>query len=403
MNKIKNIKAREILNSRGNPTIEVELETDEGVFIASVPSGASKGKYEAVELRDGGKRYNGKGVLRAVENINKVIAPKLKGKNPIRQEIIDNLMVELDGTENKSKLGANAILAVSIAVCRAGAASKNISLWEYISQLAKTKPALPRPSVLVIEGGLHVGNKLDVQEFMIVPSADSFQEQIRLVAESYHTLRFILLKKYGEFATNVGYEGGLAAPAEKTEEALRLITEAIEKSGYKNKIKIAIDVAASTFYSKNGSYKFEGVTFTKDGFLGFYSDLVKKYPIISLEDPYDQEDWKGFQKITERLGKKITIIGDDLLACNGLILKPNQIGTVTETLKAAELARFYGWKIMVSHRSGDTCDDFISDLAVGVGANFIKAGAPVRGERVAKYNRLLEVEQELKKGKKVKQ
>jgi len=404
---INNIKAREILDSKGNPTIAVELETQKGVFGAQVPSGTSEGKYEAVEVRDGGKRYQGRGVLKAVKNVNEIIAPKLKGKNPTKQKEIDELMIKLDATENKSKLGANAILAVSIAVCRAGAAAEDISLWKYISQIAKTKPALPAPSLLLIEGGLHAGNNLDFQEFMIVPLANSFAEKLRIATEIYNTLGSILEKVYGQIATNVGYEGGFAPPISSTQEALNLITKAAKD--YQD-TKIGLDCAVSHLY-KDNKYQLEGTIFTKEGLLTFYQDLIDKYPIVFLEDPFSEEDWQGFQEITKKLGKKITIVGDDLLttnvkrikeaqdkkACNGAVIKPDQIGTVSETLEAVKLAKSYDWKIMVSHRSGDTCDDFIADLAVGIKADFIKAGAPARGERVAKYNRLLKIEDELKK------
>ena len=427
--KIKKIKAREILDSRGNPTVEVELETDFGVSSASVPSGVSKGKYEVIELRDGGKRYGGMGVMRAVKNVNEVIAPNLIGKDLIKQKEIDNLLIELDATENKSHLGANAILAVSIAVCRAGARAKNLSLYEYISQLAEnTSPLLlPKPCILLIEGGLHAGNNLDVQEFMILPKGDSFREKLRMGTEIYHDLGEILKREYGKRAINVGYEGGFAPPLSITEKALNLIMKAIEKAGYHGKVKIILDVAASTFYqsktsngsymrsiqgsaerSKAGSYKFERVSFTGEGLLNFYLDLVEKYPIWAIEDPFAQEDWEGFKEISKKLGEVI-IIGDDLLvtniekikkaikekACNGLVLKPNQIGTVSETIEAAKLAMGADWEVFVKHRGGETNDSFISDLAVGLGAKYIMAGAPARGERVAKYNRLLRIEEKL--------
>lgn len=411
--KIKSIKTREILDSRGNPTVEVDLVTGLGVFRSSVPSGVSKGKYEAVELRDKDKRYYGKGVRVAVKNINKIIAPRLKGKDVTRQKEIDELMIRLDGTENKSRLGANAIVGISMAVSRAGAGASNLPLWKYIAKISGTKkPVLPTPSILLLEGGLHAGNKLDIQEFMIVPLVSSYKEKLRIGTETYHTLGSILKKRYGENAVNVGYEGGFAAPLRRVEEALDLMMEAIERSGYKNKIKICLDVAASSFYSQ-GIYKFEGVTFTTEGLLSFYSKLFKKYPIISIEDPFAEEDWKGWEKLNAKCktqNAKLLIIGDDLLttnpkrikeardkrACNSLLLKVNQIGTVSEAIAAAKLANSYGWKVMVSHRSGETCDDFIADLAVGIGADYIKAGAPARGERAAKYNRLLRIEEEIK-------
>jgi len=414
-NKIKKISAREILDSKGNPTIEVELTTDLGVFLASVPSGVSKGKYEAVELRDGGRRYQGKGVLRAVRNINEIIAPKLKGKEVIEQKRIDDIMIKLDGTENKSKLGANAILAVSVAVCRAGASAKNLPLYQHIAEIytgqTRVNYILPVPSVLMIEGGAHAGNELDFQEFMIVPQEKSFTKALQLASEIYHQLKEIIKAKYVDLAINVGDEGGFAPSVRVPEEAINLILGAAKNLGYQNKIKIILDVAASQFYIK-GTYKMRIGAFTREGFLNYYSDLVQKYPIFGLEDPFSEEDWEGWQKLISKsqfLISKPLVIGDDLLAtnpkriklakekkaCNAAIIKMNQIGTVTETITAAKLAKSYGWKIMVSHRAGETCDDFISDLAVGIGADFIKAGAPARGERVAKYNRLLRIEEEL--------
>jgi len=407
--KIKKIKAREILDSRGNPTVEVDLTTDLGVFQSSVPSGASTGSYEAVELRDDGERYGGKGVLKAVENINKIITPELIGKDPTKQKEIDELMIKLDGTENKVKLGANAILAISMAVCRAGAAAEGLSLYKYIAKISGTKKmVLPTPAALLLEGGLHAGNDLDIQEFMIVPVNENYREKLRQITEIYHILEEIVGKKYGENAKNVGYEGGFAAPLNKTEDALNLITEAVSKSGYGNKAKISLDIAASSFF-KNGIYEFEGNKLNREELTNFYSSLFNKYPFVSIEDPFSEEDWQGFKEFTEKFGKEITVIGDDLLvtnlerikkavaekSCNGLLLKLNQIGTVSETIEAAKYAMQNGWKVMVSHRSGETCDDFIADFAVGIGADFIKIGAPCRGERVAKYNRLLRIEEEL--------
>lgn len=367
---IKSIKAKEILNSRGKPTLEVELRSDQGLFIASAPSGASEGKYEAVEVK----------AKKAVENVDKIIAPKLIGKDPTRQKEIDQLMIELDATENKKKLGANAILAVSIAVCRAGAKKKNLPLWRYISQIAKIKGSIPKPSVLLIEGGLHAKNKLDIQEFMLVGNFDQAKK---------------VYKKLGKILkTGTGLEAGFAPRISDPEEALDFIMEAVRGE----KIALGLDCAASHWRRK----KYDP---------GFYTRLVSKYPIIFLEDPFPEDDWENWQEITEKLGKKITIIGDDLLttnikrirkarekkACNGAIIKPDQVGTLLEVIEAVKLAKSYGWKIMVSHRSGETRDDFIADLAVGVAADFIKAGAPAlfAKERLIKYNRLLEIEKEL--------
>jgi enolase len=410
--KIKSLKAREILDSKGNPTVEVDLITDSGFFQASVPSGVSKGKYEAVELRDGGTRYRGKGVLNAVNNVNEIIAPKLIGKEATTQKEIDESMRELDGTENKSKLGANAILAVSMAICRAGAKSENLPLWRYIAKISGIKNLiLPTPCLLSIEGGLHAGNKLDFQEFMIAPQADSYKARLRKGVEVYHMLSSILKQKYGESATNVGDEGGFAAPLEKTEEALDLIMDAISRADYKNEIKIVLDVAASSFY-KDDVYQFEGNILRRNQLLDFYQKILEKYPIESIEDPFAEEDLEGFKEMTERFGKNIVIIGDDLLVtnlerikkalkeklCNGLLLKLNQIGTVTEAIEAGKCAMKNGWRVMVSQRGGETCDSFFADLAVGLGCGWIKAGAPARGERVAKYNRLLEIEEEINLG-----
>jgi enolase len=407
--KIKSIKAREILDSRGYPTVEVDLASNDGVFRASVPSGTSRGKYEAKELRDGGEKYLGMGVSLAVKNVNKIIAPKLKRKDVSQQEEIDKLMIELDGTKDKSQLGVNAILGVSVAVLRAGAAAKKMALWQRISQLAETKPALPSVCLLYIEGGLHGRGDLDVQEFMGFYEADSVGEQLRAGVEIYHTLREILRKKFGKSATNVGLEGGFTPHVSETEEALDLIMEAARQAG-KSKLKIILDVAASTFF-RNNQYYFEGEISNKQDLLAFYTKLCQKYPLQALEDPFSQEDWSSFQEISRQLGQKIRIIGDDLLAtnidrivqaeakgaCNGLILKPNQIGTVTEAIGAAQYALENNWQVFVKHRSGETGDSFISDLAVGLGTGWLMAGAPARGERTAKYNRLLRIEEEFKK------
>ncbi len=406
MAKIKKIKAREILDSRGEPTVEAEVETEQGFFRASVPSGVSRGKYEAVELRDGGKRFLGKGVLKAVANIEKILASKLKGEDVSQQEKIDQILIELDGTKNKSKLGANAILGVSMAVCRAGSAAKKLPLWKWISKIAGTKPILPTPCILYLEGGLHGRGGLDIQEFMGFIKAKSFKDKFRVGTKIYHILRKILTKKYGKKAVKLGMEGAFTPPIKKTEEALDLLM----KVGQKKKIKIILDVAAASFFKK-GKYYFEKRRLNRGELLDFYLKLCQKYPIEALEDPFSEEDWLGFQKITKKLGKKVTIIGDDLLAtnlkrikkatkkkaCNGLILKPNQIGTVTETIEAAKLASKNKWKVFVKHRSGETRDDFIADLAVGLGAGWTMAGAPNRGERIAKYNRLLKIEQEIVK------
>lgn len=407
--KIKSIKAREILDSRGEPTVEVDLATDPGLFRDSVPSGASTGKYEAKELRDGGKRYGGRGVLKAVQNINQIIAPKLKGKEAGLQKEPDDLMRELDATQDKSKLGANAILAVSMAVCRAGAAANNLPLYQYIAKLAETgsPPILPLGCFNIINGGAHAGNGLDFQEFMITPQFRRFSKNLEAGAKIYHELKKILIGK--NLGADVGDEGGFAPPIRRPEEALELILLAVKKAGYQDKIKFMLDIAASQFFADN-RYKTKMGIFTQQGLLNYYSNLASKYPIWALEDPFFEEDWEGFRKIIKLMKGKIKIVGDDLLAtnperikiakekmaCNAMILKLNQIGTVSEGIEAAKLAKSYGWKIIVSHRSGETCDDFIADFAVGIGADYIKAGAPAKGERVAKYNRLLEIEEEIK-------
>jgi len=407
--KIQNIKAREILDSKGNPTIEVDLVTKDGLFRSAVPSGSSTGKYEAHELRDGKKRYNGLGVQKAIQNINKILAPKLKGMLVTEQEKIDNLMIKIDGTKNKSKLGANAILGVSLSVCRAGAAAKKMPLWRWISKLSRTKPKMPVSLVLFIEGGLHGGGNLDVQEFMAFPESKSFKERLRMSTEIYYALRDILIEKYDVSATNVGIEGAFTPLIKKTRQGLDLLMEAVKKSGHEGKIKIVLDVAASSFFKKN-RYNFEEGAIGRKELLDFYLKLVKDYPIVAIEDPFHEEDWRGFQEITRAIGKKVTIIGDDLLvtniermkraknlkACNGVIIKLNQIGTVTETIKAIKFAVKNKWQAFIKHRGGETEDSFISDLAVGSGCGWIMAGAPSRGERVAKYNQLLRIEEELK-------
>ena len=399
---IKEIKAREILDSMGNPTVEVELTTDLGRFLASVPSGTSKGKYEAAELRDGGVRYRGLGVLNAAKNINEIIAPNLKGKDPVQQKEIDEIMIGLDGTPDKSRLGANAILGVSLAVCRAGAGQKKIPLWQWISKMAGTQPSLPVPCILYIEGGLHGRGSLDVQEVMAFVKANSFKERLRLGTEFYHALATILVKKYGKIATNVGLEGGFSPPIQYLEEALDLLMAAAKKTG--NKISIILDVAASTFF-QNNQYYFEGENLEKKELFNFYLEICKKYPVKALEDPFDQDDWEGWQGFLPgilRIGDDLTVtnlermkLAKEKKACGGVIVKPNQAGTITETLEAAKYAFKNKWKVFVKHRSGETKDDFIADLAVGLGCNWIMAGAPVRGERVAKYNRLLKIEKEL--------
>jgi enolase len=408
MAKILAVKARSILDSRGNPTVECELKTSDGIFRASVPAGASTGANEAHELRDGGDSYFGLGVQRAVNNINIIIAKKLKGRT-VNQQEIDELMIRLDGTHNKSKLGANAILAVSMAAARAGAAAKDILLHEYIGKLFGTKKfTMPVPAFNIINGGKHAGNKLDFQEYMILPTgAKSFEEALRMGSEIYHALKKNLENHFGKQAINVGDEGGFAPPLECIEEPFDYITDAMIKLGYWKKVKLGIDCAATTFW-RHGKYYLEGKDVTSEEMVRKYEDLVNAYPLVSIEDPFYEEDFSHFAKLKKLV--KAQIVGDDLLctnpervkkaiarnSCNCLLLKINQIGTITEALKAAQLAKKAGWNVMVSHRSGETTDCFIADLAVGIAAGQIKAGAPCRGERLAKYNQLLRIEEQSK-------
>lgn len=413
MSQITKIKAREILDSRGNPTIEAEVFVGEQSFRAAVPSGASKGTNEAWELRDEGKRFGGKGVLKAVRNVEKKIAPKLIGFDCRGQREIDELMIKLDGTENKSRLGANAILGVSLAVCRAGAFFKNRELYKYINELIgrRKEMSLPRPFFNVINGGEHAGNDLAFQEFMIAPKMKSFKENLRAGVEVYQALKEIIERKYGRAAINVGEEGGFAPPIKRAEEALDLLKEAIGKAGYNKRVELALDCAASSFYfeKKGEGYYLLHKKFSKEKLLEYYLELIKKYKIISMEDPFYEEDFESFARLREESG--IQIVGDDLTvtnteriegairegSCNCLLLKVNQVGTLTEALGAARRAFRAGWGVMVSHRSGETEDTFIADLAAGLGCGMIKAGAPCRGERVGKYNRLLRIEEELEK------
>lgn len=407
--KIKKIIARQVLDSRGNPTVEAEVFTEKSKGSAIAPSGITTGKYEALELRDKEEAYYGMSVLKAVDNINKVIAPKIIGKDVTKQEEIDNLLITLDGTPTKSMLGANAIVAVSLACSVAAANSLNKPLYKYLGN----KTILPIPFSNVINGGKHSGNELQIQEFMIAPvKAKSFSQATQMVCEIYQTLKQNIEDKYGKQAANIGDEGGFAPPVKTPYEALDLISGAIKEEGYQDNVKIALDCAASEFYTGT-QYKIEtDKTLNTYKLIDYYKDLVKKYNIVSIEDPFDQDDFSAFKELRKKL--KIQIIGDDLTVtnpsrielavkqklCNCLLLKVNQIGTLTEALNAARLASKAKWKIMVSHRSGDTEDAFIADLAVALGCGQIKLGAPCRGERTAKFNRLLRIEEEL--GKKVK-
>ncbi len=411
--RIKKIKAREVLDSRGNPTIEVNLFTNSCIARSIVPSGASTGIHEALELRDNDKkRYQGKGVLKAVKNVNNIIAKKLIGKDCRKQREIDNFLVELDGTENKSKLGANAILGVSMAVCKAGAICSKKELYEYIKQLSGSKKlVLPIPQMNVINSGKHVGIDNDIQEHMIMPVGfKNFSDALRAGVETYHTLKNILKEKYGAEATLLGDEGGFAPPIGAVEERLELLLKAIDRCGYNKKIKLALDCAASEFYDeKNGRYAISNKKYSKEQLIDFYKNLIRKYPIVSIEDGMAQDDWEGWSMLNKEIGKKVQIVGDDLLvtnigrikralnhkSCNALLLKVNQIGTATEALDAAKISFDNKWNVVVSHRSGETEDRFIADLCIGIGANQSKFGAPARSERTAKYNRLLEIEEKL--------
>ncbi|WVZ64794.1 hypothetical protein U9M48_014268 [Paspalum notatum var. saurae] len=416
---VRSIRARQIVDSRGNPTVEVDLVAGDGrLHRSAVPSGASTGIYEALELRDGDKAvYGGKGVLQAVRNINEVIAPKLVGIDVRNQNDVDAIMLDIDGTPNKSKLGANAILGVSLSVCRAAAGAKGVPLYKHIQELAGIKElVMPVPAFNVINGGSHAGNNLAMQEFMLLPvGATTFAEALRMGSEVYHVLKGIIKAKYGQDACNVGDEGGFAPNVQDNREGLVLLMDAIEKAGYTGKIKIGMDVAASEFLTKDGSYDLNFKNQPNDGAhilsaqsLGdLYRDFVKDFPIVSIEDPFDQDDWSSWASLQSSVD--IQIVGDDLLvtnpkriekaidkkACNALLLKVNQIGTVTESIQAALDSKAAGWGVMVSHRSGETEDNFIADLAVGLASGQIKTGAPCRSERLAKYNQLLRIEEEL--------
>ena len=408
---IVDVYARQILDSRAFPTVEVEVTLEDGtVGIAAVPSGASTGIHEAVELRDGDKtKYNGKGVLKAVDNVNNIIAEELAGVNIFDQVLIDNLLIELDGTDNKSKLGANAMLGVSLACARAAANYLGLPLYQYIGGV--NAKVLPVPMMNIINGGKHADNNVDLQEFMVMPvGAASFSEALRMCAEVYHTLKALLRSK--GYETGVGDEGGFAPNLKSNEEAIQVIIEAIQKAGFEpgKDIYIALDPASSEIF-KDGKYHLEGEgkVLTPSEMVDFYVNLVNKYPIISIEDGMAEEDWEGWKLITEKLGHKVQLVGDDLFVtnskrlemgiergvANSILIKLNQIGTLTETLNAIETAERAGYTAVVSHRSGETEDTTIADLVVAVNAGQIKTGAPARSERVAKYNQLLRIEEEL--------
>ncbi|WP_164668159.1 phosphopyruvate hydratase [Virgibacillus doumboii] len=408
---ITDVYAREVLDSRGNPTVEVEVFTESGAFGAAlVPSGASTGEYEAVELRDGdNNRYLGKGVEKAVENVNDVIGPELLGVDVTRQNIIDQIMLELDGTDNKGKLGANAILGVSMAVAHAASSYLELPLYNYLGGFnAKT---LPTPMMNILNGGEHADNNVDIQEFMIMPvAAMTFKEALRTGAEIFHSLKKVLKSK--GYNTGVGDEGGFAPNLDSNEEALQTIVEAIETAGYKpgEEVKLAMDVASSEIY-EDGKYnlKGEGVVRTSSEMVDWYEELVNKYPIVSIEDGLDENDWEGHKLLTDRIGDRIQLVGDDLFVTNtsklskgieqgvgnSILVKVNQIGTLTETFEAIEMAKRAGYTAVISHRSGETEDATIADIAVAANAGQIKTGAPSRTDRVAKYNQLLRIEDEL--------
>lgn len=406
--KIKDIKAREILDSRGNPTVEVDVILENGILgRAEVPSGASTGVREVLELRDGDvNRYNGKGVLKAVSNVNGPLRDLVVGMDVLKQKEIDYAMIEADGTENKSKFGANAILGVSMAALKAGAKYKGVSLYKYIGE----GTTLPRPMMNILNGGSHADNKLDFQEFMIIPSANTIHERVRIGSEVFHALKKVLNSK--GLSTGVGDEGGFAPDLKSNSEGFELIIEAIKKAGYEPgvDVSLAIDVAASEFY-KEGKYVLAGENriLNTSELIEFYDELVNKYPIISIEDPVDENDWDGFKLFTEKLGDKIQTVGDDLFvtnkkylqkgidikAGNSILIKVNQIGTITETIETIDLARKNNYTTVISHRSGETEDTIIADLAVGLNLGQIKTGSLSRTDRVCKYNQLFRIEEEL--------
>ncbi|APA95761.1 phosphopyruvate hydratase [Nocardia seriolae] len=406
---IEQVGAREILDSRGNPTVEVEIALDDGTLTrAAVPSGASTGEHEAVELRDGGDRYQGKGVQKAVEGVLDEIAPAVIGLDAVEQRTVDQTLLDLDGTPDKSRLGANALLGVSLAVARAAAESSGLELFRYVG--GPNAHVLPVPMMNILNGGAHADSGVDVQEFMIAPiGAPTFKESLRWGAEVYHTLKSVL--KAQGLSTGLGDEGGFAPSVANTRAALDLIASAIEKAGFKlgSEIALALDVAATEFYTTGEGYKFEGQLQTAAQMSEFYAGLLTAYPIVSIEDPLSEDDWDGWVSLTDAIGDKVQLVGDDLFvtnperleegiakgAANALLVKVNQIGTLTETLDAVDLAHRNGYKTMMSHRSGETEDTTIADLAVAVGSGQIKTGAPARSERVAKYNQLLRIEDAL--------
>ena len=410
MAEIIKIKAREVLDSRGNPTVEVDVVTEDGVFRGMTPSGASAGQHEALELRDGDKdRYLGKGTLKAVRNVNEKIAPKIIGMDCQHQETIDKIMLKLDGTENKDQFGANAILPLSMAVTKAGASSKKLPLYEYIGELFGVIPhRLPVPMCNVINGGKHAGQENSIQEHMLMPTgAKNFTEGIRMVSESYHHLKTMLREQFGAGGSLIGDEGGFAPPQmTSVQERLDIMLKAVEKAGHEGMMKIALDPASSEFFY-DGIYKIGENSYSGSEMVDFYVDLCKTYPIISIEDGLAEDDWDSWVELTNKLGSRVQIVGDDLFvtntkrikkgiemnAANSVLIKLNQIGTVTETLDAIKMAHDHAWTAVVSHRSGETEDAFIADLVVGTSTGQIKTGAPARSDRNAKYNQLIRIEE----------
>lgn len=416
--KIASVHAREILDSRGNPTVEVEMKLDDGsLFVASVPSGASTGAYEAVELRDGGSRYMGKGVLKAVDNVNSVLGPAVIGMDPAAQMDIDNKMLGIDGTPNKANMGANAILGVSLAASKAGAGARGVPLYQHFADLAGndlSQYTMPVPCFNVINGGSHAGNKLAFQEYFVIPTgAKSFAEAMQIGCEVYHNLGKIIKTKFGGDATLIGDEGGFAPPCDNRE-GCELIMEAISAAGYDGKCSIGLDVAASEFKVKDKDgydldFKYDGNVITGEELGNLYQSLASDFPIVTVEDPFDEDDWENWSKFTDKNADTFQVVGDDLTvtniekiaraidekSCTCLLLKVNQIGSITESIAAVTKAKQAGWGVMTSHRSGETEDTYIADLAVGLCTGQIKTGAPCRSERLAKYNQLLRIEEEL--------
>jgi len=422
MSSITDVKGREIIDSRGNPTVEVDVTTSGGTFTASVPSGASTGIYEAAELRDGGSRYMGKGVLGAVENVNSALKDAVMGMDVSDQRALDEAMIAADGTPNKSSLGANAILGVSLAASKAGAAAQGIPLWQHYANLAgnPVPDLLPVPCFNVINGGDHAGNRLAFQEFFIIPiGAETFSESMSIGCEIFHNLKSVIKAKFGGDATLIGDEGGFAPPCD-VESGLAMLMEATEKAGYLDKVSIGLDVAASEFkvagknqydldFKSAAADKDPALLLSGDELIAFYKDMISKYPIVTIEDPFDQDDWDNWTKFCHDVGKDVQVVGDDLTvtnpvkiheaiekgSANCLLLKVNQIGSISESIDAVKLSKQNGWGVMTSHRSGETEDSYIADLAVGLGTGQIKTGAPCRGERTAKYNQLLRIEAQL--------